>query len=99
METKKELKKELSNIKDKLSKLVDFITSEEYYSLSEGERGVINQQRVGMELYQSSLVKRLYGDMNDIKDTNSFVWLSMLFGMFNTPFTATESSEDTKEEK
>lgn len=102
METKKELKKELSDIKGKLSKLVDFIASEEYYNLSEGERGIINQQRVGMELYQSSLVKRLYGDIEDTKDSSNFIWLSLLFTMFNSPFNGinpTENKEDNKQEK
>ena len=98
MEAKKELKKELSNIKGKLSKLVDFIASEEYYNLSEGERSIINQQRIGMELYQSSLVKRLYGDVEDTKDTASFVWLSLLFAMFNSPFNGINPTEN-KEEK
>lgn len=94
MNDKKQLKRELKNLKTKLSELVDFTTSEDFFKLSEAERGVINQQRVGMELYQSCLVKRVYGDING-QDTSNLLWMTMLFGMFNS--SCGFGSSDTKE--
>lgn len=92
MENKKQLKKELKDIKSKLAELVDFTTTEEYFKLSEGERGLINQQRVGMELYLSCLTKRVYEQPNNT-DGSNLLWMSMLFGMFNAPFGKTENTK------
>jgi len=47
-----------------------------------------------MELYQSCLVKRVYGDMNG-QDTSNLLWMTMLFGMFNS--SCRFGSSDTKE--
>lgn len=80
------LKVEQKALKAKLAELVDFITSEEYYQLSESEKGLINQQRTGMELYLSTLTKRIYGKA-DVTDTTNMIWLTMLMGMFNSPST------------
>lgn len=86
MKNIEELKKEHVELKKELAELVDFATSEEYFKLSDGEKGLINQQRVGMELYLSCLTKRIYGKA-DSTDTSNLLWLAMLYGMFNTPST------------
>lgn len=86
MKTIEELKIEQSELKAKLHEVVEYINSEEYFKLPDGERGLINQQRVGMELYLSCLTKRIYGDPSS-PDAHNMIWLSMLWGMFNTPST------------
>lgn len=83
MKTKEELKQEQYDLKAKLHEVIELINSEQYYGLSNGEKGIINQQRVGMELYLSCLTKRIYGNM-DNPDTSNLLWLTMLYGMFNT---------------
>ena len=83
MSTVEELKQEQYELKARLHEVVELINSEEFYVLPVEERGVINQQRVGMELYLSSLTKRIYGQDNT-SDTNNLIWLSVLYGLFNT---------------
>jgi hypothetical protein len=84
MKTVEELKQEQYDLKAKLHEVVELINSKEYFDIPAAERGLINQQRVGMELYLSCLTKRVYGEPNS-QDTSNFIWLSMLWGMFNTP--------------
>lgn len=83
MKTIEELKKEQYDAKAKLHELIGTINSEEFYNLSATERGLINQQRTGIEMYLSSLTRQLYG-REEISDANNLVWLSMLYGMMNT---------------
>ena len=97
MKNLEKLKKEQAELKEKLARLVDFTTSEEYFTLTDGEKGLLNQQRVGMELYLASLTKRIYGTP-DATDGSSLIWLTMLMGMFNSPssmgFGSSKSRED-----
>ena len=83
MKTVEELKQEQYDVKAKLHEMVEFINSEEYYKLPVEKRSLINQQRVGMELYLGSLTKRIY-ESDTTTDTSNLIWLSMLYGMFNT---------------
>ena len=83
MKTIEELKKEQYEAKAKLHELVEFINSEEFYVLTKTEQGLVNQERTGLELYLSSLTKRIYGNPNE-PDTSSLIWMSLLYGMFNT---------------
>lgn len=85
MESIEEMKQEQYGLKARLHGIIELVNSEEYYSLTDKEKALINQQRTGMELYLSCLTKRIYGD-SDSPDTNNLVWLSMLYGMFNTSF-------------
>lgn len=82
MKSIKELKEEQYDLKAKLHEIIELINSEQYYELSDSEKGLINQQRVGMELYLSCLTKRIYGTSNT--DTSNLLWLTMLYGMFTS---------------
>lgn len=82
MKTKEELKQEQYDLKARLHEIIELINSEQYYKLSDSEKGLINQQRVGMELYLSCLTKRIYGTSNT--DTSNLLWLTMLYGMFTS---------------
>lgn len=99
MKNIEELKKEQSELKEKLHRIVELVNSEEYFKLPDGEKGLINQQRVGMELYLSCLTKRIYGNSNS-PDTSNLIWLSMLYGMFNTSsgFGSPSSTEYLKDQ-
>lgn len=83
MKSIEQLKEEQKHLKAELAELVDFIASENYYALTDSEKGLINQQRAGMELYLSTLTKRIYGKA-DASDTTNMVWLTLLYSMFNT---------------
>jgi hypothetical protein len=45
---------------------------------------LIGQQRTGLEMYVSSLTRQIYGKQ-DMPDASGILWLSMLYGMMNTP--------------
>ena len=83
MKTVEELKKDQDYAKAKLHELVDFINSEEFYTLSKSEQGLINQERVGLELYLTSLTKRVCNTPNE-SDASSVLWMTLLYGMFNS---------------
>lgn len=83
MKTKEELKQEQYDLKARLHEVIELINSEEYYSLHDEEKALINQQRTGMELYLSCLTKRIYGDSGSV-DTRNLLWMTMLYGMFNS---------------
>ncbi len=83
MRTRDELKKEQYDAKAKLHELIELMNSEEYYSLSPTEMGLIGQQRTGLEMYINSLTRQIYGKP-DVPDASGILWLSMLYGMMNT---------------
>lgn len=93
------LKKEQAEAKEKLVELVDFVNSEEFYTLTPVEKGLISQQRTGLEMYVSSLTKQLYAQKDAI-DTSNILWLSMLYGMMNTTsgFSSSSSAENLKKQ-
>ena len=98
MKSIKELKEEQYDLKAKLHEIIELINSEQYYELSDGEKGLINQQRVGMELYLNCLTKRIYGNPENA-DASSLLWLTLLCGMFNSNsgFGSTSSTSTLKE--
>ena len=79
MKTLKELKKEQYDLKAKLHEVVEFINSEEYFNLSPREKGLICQQRGGMEMYLNALTNRIYSKDDYSYDSSSILW-PMLFG-------------------
>lgn len=84
MKDLKALKEEQLIIKNNLAELVDFISSEEYFVLSDKEKNLISQQRAGMELYLSALTKRLY-ENETCFDYSGTLWPLILMSFFNIP--------------
>lgn len=91
------LKIEQKQLKDKLLKLIDFINSEEYYTLDSNEKSLLMTQRAGMETYLSALTKRIYGDTNEFGNT-SLLPLFLMSMVGNTPFTPTKSFDTVAKE-
>lgn len=89
MKDLEKLKKEQADLKEKLVKLIDFINSEEYFTLDETEKSLLMSQRVGMEVYLNSLTQRIYG-VRKLDPCGSMLPL-MLMSMFS-PFSASPSS-------
>ena len=85
MKTVEELKEEQYALKAKLHEMVEFLNGEEFLNLSDKERNLITQQRVGMELYLNCLTRRVYID-SEVSDSNNLIWLSILWGMFTPSF-------------
>ena len=95
MKTTKELKQEQYDLKAKLHEIIEFTNSEEFHKLSSGEKDLISQQRIGMELYLGCLTKRLYGGVA-APDTNTLLIMAMLWSSFNPKLST--PSEETSEE-
>lgn len=83
MKTMEELKKEQYDVKAKLHELVDFINSEEYYSLSQSEKNIIGQRRIALEMYLNSLTKNIYDKEGSTFDMSSAIWPLMMGNIFS----------------
>ena len=93
-----ELKQEQYDLKAKLHEIIEFINGEEYANLTPREKGLINQQRAGMEMYLDALTKRIY--KSDGGANTSSMWLPLLMGMFTAPWTPSSSTaSETLDEK
>ena len=66
MENKEKLIKEQKELKEKVSKLTEFMNSEEYYKLSSNNRLVLKNQKIAMDLYLQVLNTRVFEDVDKI---------------------------------
>lgn len=67
MENNKEkLIEEQRELKEKLSKLTEFMNSEKYYKLSPNNRLVLKNQKIAMDLYLQVLNMRVFEDVDKI---------------------------------
>ena len=84
MKTIEELKQEQYDLKAKLHEVVEFMNSEDYFKLSSREKGLIGQQRAGMEMYLNALTNRIYSKDDYSFDACSLMWPMMLGSMFGS---------------
>jgi hypothetical protein len=82
MKTIEELKQEQFDAKAKLHELVEFVNSDEYYSLSQSEKNIIGQRRIALEMYLNSLTKNLYDKEGSTFDISSAMWPLLMSSMF-----------------
>lgn len=66
MENKEKLIEEQKELKEKVSKLTEFMNSEEYYKLSQNNRLVLKNQKIAMDLYLQVLNMRVFEDIDKI---------------------------------
>ena len=66
MEDKEKLIIEQQKLKEKLSKLMEFMNSEEYYKLSHNNRLVLKNQKIAMDLYLQVLNMRVFENVDEI---------------------------------
>ena len=95
MKTIEELKQEQFDAKTKLHELVEFINSEEFYSLSQSEKNIIGQRRIALEMYLNSLTKDLYDKEGSTFDTSNAVWPLLMSSMFTGSSFGPSSSIDS----
>lgn len=57
---------EQQELKEKLSKLTEFMNSEEYYKLSPNNRLVLKNQKIAVELYLQVLNMRVFENVDEI---------------------------------
>ena len=82
MKTLEELKQEQYDAKAKLHELIEFINSEEFYSLSQSEKSIIGQRRLALEMYVNSLTKNIYDKDGSSYDISSAMLPLMMSSMF-----------------
>lgn len=97
MKNIEKLKEEQRELKGKLHNVIDFMNSEEYFSISDGEKQVLNTQRAGMELYLNALTTRIYGN-TDMSFFSSSL-LPLMMGSIFTPTFSSNSSIDYLKKK
>ena len=66
MENKEKLIEEQKELKEKVSKLTEFMNSEEYYKLSPNNRLILKNQKIAMDLYLQVLNTRVFEDVDKI---------------------------------
>ena len=63
---KERLIEEQKELKEKVSKLTEFMNSEKYYKLSPNNRLVLKNQKIAMDLYLQVLNTRVFEDVDKI---------------------------------
>ena len=63
---KERLIDEQKELKEKVSKLTEFMNSEEYYKLSPNNRLILKNQKIAMDLYLQVLNTRVFEDVDKI---------------------------------
>ena len=95
MKSVEELKQEQCEAKTKLHELVEFVNSEEYYSLSQSEKNIIGQRRIALEMYLNSLTKSIYDKEGSSFDVSTAMWPLMMSSMFSSSSFSSSSSLDS----
>jgi len=73
--------KEQAEVKERFVRLVDFINSEEFYTLSPNTKQILKNQKIAMELYLNVLNTRVYEDVDSII-VPDYGYLQMMGNMF-----------------
>lgn len=81
-------------LKEKLYKLIEYINSEEYYSLSPNAKKVITNQKTLLETYINTLSTKLYEDIDKVFITD-YSMLGLLFSTFTGNFSSCPSTIPT----
>lgn len=95
MKTVEELKKEQYEAKAKLHELIEFINSEEYFTLTQSEKNIIWQRRISLEIYLNSLTKNVYDKEGSTFDISSAMWPLFMSSMFSSSSFGSSSSLDS----
>ena len=82
-EWKERLIEEQKELKEKFVKLVDFMQTEKFFSLSPNYRKVLNNQKIAMEMYLNALNTRIFEDVDNKLNIPDFGMLGMFGSIFN----------------
>ena len=91
---------EQKDLKEKFTKLVDFINSEKFYKLSHNNRLLLKNQKIAMELYLNVLNMMVFEDVDSIV-VPDYAFLQLMGNAFagNSPFAFKPGSEKLCDDK
>lgn len=93
MKTIEELKQEQYDLKARLHEVIEFTNSSEYFKMSPREKGLIGQQRAGMEMYLNALTNRIFSKDEYSFDATSLMGAMLLGNIWNGFSPSSPSSE------
>jgi len=93
-EWKERLIEEQKELKERFVKLVDFMQTEKFFSLSPNYRKVLNNQKIAMEMYLSALNTRIYEDV-DKANIPDFGMLGMFGSIFNNNWSVSSQPKES----
>ena len=86
MKTIEELKQEQYDAKAKLHELVEFINSEEYFTLNDARKKMYNNLKIGIEMHLKCLSIMVHEDLdNPVTIVPDFGWIGLMLGTFMGP--------------
>ena len=86
MKTVEELKEEQYDLKAKLHELVEFINSEEYFTLNDARKKMYNNLKIGIEMHLKCLSIMVHEDLdNPVTIVPDFGWIGLMLGTFMGP--------------
>ena len=103
MKTIEELKQEQYDVKAKLHEIIEFMNSEEYFSLNEARKKMYTNLKIAVEMYLKCLSTMVHEDLdNHVVNIPDFTWVGAMMGMltpsFNLPKTELKESDFNTED-
>lgn len=90
-----ELKKKQPEYKENLQEVIEFINSEKFFDLSQREKNLVNQYRMGLEMSVNALSNLVFGDSLAF-DTGISMMLPLLMSSMTNSWTPPKVEEFKK---
>lgn len=98
-EREESLLAEQTLLKVRLTKLISFINSKDFYQIDETQQRLLNKQRIGMEIYLNALTTRIFGKEDESQTCTSDSFLPLLLMSFLNPWGNNTPNSKDREEK
>ena len=96
---KERLIEEQKELKERFVKLVDFMQTEKFFSLSPNYRKVLNNQKIAMEMYLYALNTRIFEDVDNMLGIPDFGMLGMLGSVFGNSWNTLPQPKESEPQK
>lgn len=97
MITIEELKKKQPEYKDNLQEAIEFINSGKYFDLTQREKNLVNQYRMGLEMSANALSNLVFGDSLAF-DTGISMMLPLLMSSMTNSWTPPTKAKEFKKQ-
>lgn len=87
MKTVEELKKEQYDLKARLHEVVEFMNSEDYFTLNETRRKMYTNLKIAIEMHLRCLSIMVHENLDDpVVNIPDFSWIGTMMGMLTPSF-------------